>query len=1066
MTTMQSTLDFWRVLEALTAQEAMRPQTDEQGVFVYDIATRNGRKLPWESKDHLSKTLAAGHCWTYMAQCGLHDAQAVFDLVLAKVGAPAPTQQRQSYEARLFDLAFDSSGFPVTQTFALSLSSWAAGRIISCQQGIASLLASSGGASETGFDAFDRVQHELQQWVDQERADMLALGVPAPSGWVGDLVEKVLNRVGLPVAALTLDMPCRIKATSAPRGARSPENSKSEDPQNTRAEVLASFFVRDLQNVSAAVRQGDVGVALKQFLGGIPLTRTASRMDVRDADNNDALAAALHPSKKPAGRWPSDHPLVFSQQLAVNEAWNSLKTSAGVVAVNGPPGTGKTTMLRDIVAAVVTQRAEVLSALGDRAFGQKESERIGDTWVPFYRLHEHLSGHSIVVASSNNGAVENVTRELPGFAAVPSAVAERSTYYPQVATQVIGKRAWGLLAAPLGKSANRTKFLRAFWWGDSSDFSLGAEAQGLRGHFKQIQGTPELARERWNQSLQKFRTAQALEQQLRRSMCEAADRPQKMAALVTLAAQFQSDMASGENAIERAMLALAKTEEEASLCTSKGKKALDHLQELHALKIGHLKAKPGLFKRIFTAGGAYAQWLARSEEISTMVAKVIRDAQSLQQRQQSMAEDGAALHHGLRQARQEQAHLLQELARVKAHLKEYRDRLQDDMERLGNAWVTMECDSETRERQEPWADAQWQDARAQLFLAALDLHQAFCEQNAKEIVANIGLASDWLSGKSMPRELAQLALESLCLVVPVVSTTFASMSRMCASLGRESIGYLLVDEAGQALPSHAAGALWRARRAVVVGDPLQLEPVQTIPAEVEAAVARSFAVDKFLWPSHSSAQGLADHASKLGTWVPAASGGEVWVGCPLRLHRRCDEPMFSISNAVAYGGQMVQGKKPSQSALPASGWIDVQGTVAHGHWVQEEGAQLEHLLQTLIQQHGVDPGQMAMITPFRDAARRLKAVGQRYGMSMDRTGTVHTAQGKEADVVVLVLGGDPGSPGAKAWAASKPNLLNVAVSRAKTRLYVIGDRGKWAKQSYFDEMARKLPNLDPAHASQ
>ncbi len=1065
MTTMQSTLDFWRVLEALTAQEAMRPQTDEQGVFVYDVATRSGRKLPWESEDHLSKSLAAGHCWTYMAQCGLHDAQAIFDLVLAKVGAPAQAQQRQSYEARIFDLAFDSSGHPVAQTFALSLSSWAAGRIISSQQGIASLLAISGGSSETGFDAFERVQQELQQWVDQERADMLALGVPAPSGWVGDLVEKVLNRVGLPVAALSPDIPCRIKATSAPRGTRSPENSQSEGPQNTRAEVLASFFVRDLQNVSAAVKQGDVGVALKQFLGGIHPSRTASRMDVRDADNNDALAAALHPSKKPAGRWPSDHPLVFSQQLAVNEAWNSLMAGAGLSAVNGPPGTGKTTMLRDIVAAVVTQRAEVLSALGDRAFGKKESQRIGDTWVPFYRLHQSLSGHSIVVASSNNGAVENVTRELPGFAAVPGVVAERATYFPEVATQVIGKQAWGLLAAPLGKSTNRTKFLKAFWWGDSGH-SPGVQALGLRAHFKQMQATPEVATERWTQSLQKFRSAKALEQQLRQRACEAADRPQKMAALVTLAAQFQSDMASGEIAIERAMLALAKTEEEASLCAAKSKKALGHLQELHALKIGHLKVKPGLLKRIFTAGGAYAQWLARSDEISAMVAKVIREAQTLQQRQQSMEEDGAALHQGLRQAKQEQAYLLQELARVKAHLNEHRDRLQADIERLGNAWVSLECDSDARERQEPWADTQWQEARAQLFLAALDLHQAFCEKHATEIVANIGLASDWLSGRPMPKELAQLALESLCLVVPVVSTTFASMSRMCASLGRESIGYLLVDEAGQALPSHAAGALWRARRAVVVGDPLQLEPVQTIPPEVEAAVARTFAVDKSLWPSYTSAQGLSDHASKLGTWVPSASGDAVWVGCPLRLHRRCDEPMFSISNVVAYGGQMVQGKKPSESALPASGWIDVQGTVAHGHWVQEEGMQLERLLQTLITLHGVDPGQMAMITPFRDAARRLKAVGQRYGMSMDLTGTVHTAQGKEAEIVVLVLGGDPGSPGAKAWAASKPNLLNVAVSRAKTRLYVIGDRGRWERHAYFDEMARKLPRLNPSHVSQ
>jgi superfamily I DNA and/or RNA helicase len=76
-------------------------------------------------------------------------------------------------------------------------------------------------------------------------------------------------------------------------------------------------------------------------------------------------------------------------------------------------------------------------------------------------------------------------------------------------------------------------------------------------------------------------------------------------------------------------------------------------------------------------------------------------------------------------------------------------------------------------------------------------------------------------------------------------------------------------------------------------------------------------------------------------------------------------------------------------------------------------------------------------------------------------GTVHTAQGKQADVVILVLGSAPDRPGARRWASSKPNLLNVGVSRAKRRLYVIGDRQNWATWRYFKTLATHLPHTSP-----
>ena len=211
---------------------------------------------------------------------------------------------------------------------------------------------------------------------------------------------------------------------------------------------------------------------------------------------------------------------------------------------------------------------------------------------------------------------------------------------------------------------------------------------------------------------------------------------------------------------------------------------------------------------------------------------------------------------------------------------------------------------ERRELSAPWADEEFSRARTRLFLAALALHKAFILNAGPRLSRNLNAMMDILDGVGRPKDEAAIlaAWQTLFLVVPVVSTTFASVGRMFAGLRRESLGWLLVDEAGQAAPQNAVGALWRCRRAVIVGDPLQLEPVVTLPWGGQRALLEEFKVAPGWAPSRSSAQQLADRLATAGTWLPGPAGEGVWVGAPLRVHRRCDRPMFEASNMIAYNG--------------------------------------------------------------------------------------------------------------------------------------------------------------------
>ena len=320
------------------------------------------------------------------------------------------------------------------------------------------------------------------------------------------------------------------------------------------------------------------------------------------------------------------------------------------------------------------------------------------------------------------------------------------------------------------------------------------------------------------------------------------------------------------------------------------------------------------------------------------------------------------------------------------------------------------------------------------------------------------------------------------LLVPVVSTTFASIGRMFPGVAAGEIGWLLIDEAGQAPPQAAVGALWRARRAVVIGDRLQIKPFVTTPPRTTRLIFGSHGADPASWAAPAqSVQTLADRVSPIQGRFRVADGGigqpERVTGIPLLVHRRCEQPMFTLANRIAYDGRMVfatpDGPSPIRDLLGPSAWIDVDAP-STDKWVETEGlliaAALSQLCRALPQ-----PPDIYVICPFRMPAARLRAMlfgtpGVVPGLSRTerrawiehRVGTVHTFQGKEAEAVILMLGAGRGAKaGSRSWAGATPNLLNVAATRAKRVLYVVGNRTEWQSAGVFAVAAAMLEPRSP-----
>ena len=795
-------------------------------------------------------------------------------------------------------------------------------------------------------------------------------------------------------------------------------------------------------------------------------------------DNDiDVMKTWLSVDKFPLGKYPSKFAPTLMQQIAINIAISEKERKEKVFSVNGPPGTGKTTLLKEIIASNVVQLAEMLMKYGidSPKFIPKKVESASSSSYTekYYMIPDEIAQFGILVVSNNNGAVENVSLDLPKADGLRKKKTRtdhfdrsehKEIYFSAVADKLLDEEggAWGLISARMGKKKYVSEVLDSCVFAKKND-----DADKV---------TLDLAKEdsiSWKDAINRFQETKRRVLDLREEIKKDQTILNDFYVQKELLSKAELEL---DNLFTKKRQIVVQLQEVQSELENNEKETIALEDEIkyvtkHASFISKILIILGLGKigkQIKDKKKCIEELVARHGEIKQRCNQLERNAEENDAKiteQKIHVSEGKEIVEGIEK----------NIYGSKNSLKEkYGNNLADN-----EFYLNIKASKESQNAC-PWTFSEYDKAREELFFAALQVRKAFILESPY-VRRNLFVYEAYNSGKYTMTEKMEMfphLFNALAIVIPVISSTFASVGRFLKHAGNRSLGMLVIDEAGQAIPQSALGALYRTKSAVVVGDPLQVEPVVTIPQVLIDILADSTGVANEYKVVENSAQTFADNMNEFNGMI-----GERQVGCPLVVHRRCIEPMFSISNMISYDNRMFNEtldkdlylEENQPFLIKKSGWINIDGPERGGknHFVENQAIKVCQLIEKSLDIYDdlfQSDEKIFIITPFRTVAEDMRKYVHKHFVELgfdkevmtewvkDCIGTVHTFQGKEANEVLFVLGCSYKSVGAMNWVVKKANILNVACTRAKYRIAFIGNMADWKTKRFFREFIPEFIN--------
>lgn len=264
---------------------------------------------------------------------------------------------------------------------------------------------------------------------------------------------------------------------------------------------------------------------------------------------------------------------------------------------------------------------------------------------------------------------------------------------------------------------------------------------------------------------------------------------------------------------------------------------------------------------------------------------------------------------------------------------------------------------------------------------------------------------------------------------------------------------LIVDEAGQVTPEVGAATFSLAKQALVVGDVKQIEPVWNITSTIDKENLVKHDIDHVTIKSKQASSGNIMALAQDSTSYKSGLKEVTEKGLMLREHRRCYNEIINYCNEVAYRGVLrpMRGSHSNKGLFKPMLHIQVKGQCnikwqsrSNSHeadvitkWLLSNKKSIEDFYQKPVEEA------VGIITPFTgqkyELSKRIKSAGLKTNLM--KIGTVHSLQGAEREIVLFssVYTNDETLSTMFFDRDNKPNMLNVAVSRAKDSFIVFGD---------------------------
>ena len=247
----------------------------------------------------------------------------------------------------------------------------------------------------------------------------------------------------------------------------------------------------------------------------------------------------------------------------------------------------------------------------------------------------------------------------------------------------------------------------------------------------------------------------------------------------------------------------------------------------------------------------------------------------------------------------------------------------------------------------------------------------------------------------------------------------------------------ILDESSQTDLISAIPILFRSKRAVIIGDDKQLNPIVTTPVEKDFNLFKSynFDIDDFdvFGYTQSSLLSFAHYASRKVKHKRIM----------LKEHFRSDSRIIGFSNYFFYEKMLrIKTKDQINGGIE---WVQSTGDCMPKWSNPIECDIIIDKINVLLKNN--EPSDIAIVTPFRKQADLINnKISQKFGSEVEKdliAGTAHSFQGDERKIILFSIVAGKSMPlSTYNWIQKGhgKNLINVATTRAREKLYIVGDR--------------------------